>query len=352
MSSYFIEKAGTEQRENFVELVEESFSKEAAQLRDTIWEWGLTENPSGKLAEPHILLLKKEDETLGSSYEMPFRLQLSSGVIGGYWSCGTNTRKKASGRGMILIKHIMADDTVRIGFPYKHILPILIRYGGKIVGETEQVFFLANAGNWLKVKKNSISWLSGIASLGWNGLMIFYRRGHKDKSLQIEELSSFDERFDEFWEKTAPDYDGIMVRDRAFLNWRFFQCPVKQYSVYALTGNGVLQGYVVTDIAEKGGLKFGSITDLFVARGDLKSFDTLLAFAKQHLLEQQVDVIAMMKIVAAQWINNSLKKHGFLFRKPHLKMVVGAKHENMMAASYKSDKAWITFAESDNDISI
>ncbi len=64
-------------------------------------------------------------------------------------------------------------------------------------------------------------------------------------NIKIEEIKRFDERFDRLWKKISGDYKAIQVRDRAFLNWRFLQCPHLQYRAFAALQNNEVLGYVV-----------------------------------------------------------------------------------------------------------
>ena len=58
-----------------------------------------------------------------------------------------------------------------------------------------------------------------------------------------------DERFDALWESASREPGRVIgVRDRAFLDWRFAQCPLHAYRFYALeSAGGRLAGYAVAE---------------------------------------------------------------------------------------------------------
>jgi len=62
----------------------------------------------------------------------------------------------------------------------------------------------------------------------------------------IEEIKSFDKRFDDFWESLLSSYPMATWRDSAYLNWRYFACHWIPYRAFAATdSSGALKGFCV-----------------------------------------------------------------------------------------------------------
>jgi hypothetical protein len=86
--------------------------------------------------------------------------------------------------------------------------------------------------------------------------------------IQLSQPTSFDEAFDQFWERVADKYDIIIKRDRAFLTWRFCNTSFRTYEILAAKVGGELVGYAVLRSTEIEGVATGLITDLLVEQSD------------------------------------------------------------------------------------
>ena len=80
--------------------------------------------------------------------------------------------------------------------------------------------------------------------------------------LHLEEIVRFDERFDRFWEKTKNKYPVMLVRDAAFLQWRYKDIPLKQYECLSCQDHaGEVVGYIVFRNVPLKGVETGMILD-------------------------------------------------------------------------------------------
>lgn len=102
-----------------------------------------------------------------------------------------------------------------------------------------------------------------------------WREGHSSQggpdARLVEEGQELDEPYDRFWAKVKAKYDLMVVRDRAFLQWRFCDIPTRDYQILSARRDGELEGYVVLRQAQIRGTRAGMIADLLVlpgARGD------------------------------------------------------------------------------------
>jgi hypothetical protein len=68
----------------------------------------------------------------------------------------------------------------------------------------------------------------------------------KDKRV-AQVLPSFDERFDELWYGLNSEHPALTIRDRRFLNWRYRECPLRQYKTVGLLSGDEsrLLGYLI-----------------------------------------------------------------------------------------------------------
>lgn len=81
------------------------------------------------------------------------------------------------------------------------------------------------------------------------GLFLFAResRIRRDARYTFEVLDCPDDRFDFLWEKARIFFSFIGERSRAFLTWRFAQCPYREYKFFTVTDtkNNALIGYII-----------------------------------------------------------------------------------------------------------
>ena len=79
---------------------------------------------------------------------------------------------------------------------------------------------------------------------------------------------TFTEEFDQLWDAVASDYPAIVVRDRAYLEWRYEQNPTRYTVLAARDGIGRLQGYGVGLVVQCAGKRIGYLVDILTRRED------------------------------------------------------------------------------------
>ena len=85
-----------------------------------------------------------------------------------------------------------------------------------------------------------------IGKIADQGLSAWQSIGRQDKrSTQV--LPSFDERFDELWSRLDSSQMTLTIRDRKFLQWRYRDCPLRQYKTIGLLtdDDSKLRGYLI-----------------------------------------------------------------------------------------------------------
>ncbi|MBI4333585.1 MAG: GNAT family N-acetyltransferase [Chloroflexi bacterium] len=127
--------------------------------------------------------------------------------------------------------------------------------------------------------------------------------------LTIERASSFGDDFDTLWQEASGAYTIGLVRDRAFLSWRFSR-PGEKYTVLTARRQGKLAGYIVLKNDEMFNLRLGLIVDMLtLSEGDIAP--GLVAAALAHFREQQLDAIGCLMLRHVNYFR-ALQKAGFL----------------------------------------
>ena len=82
-----------------------------------------------------------------------------------------------------------------------------------------------------------------------NDVRNFFSYPHsKKKDLQILEISSYDDRIDEFWHEVNDYYRFIIERTKDYLNWRYCDPRGGEYIVKTAEEDGRILGYSVLRI--------------------------------------------------------------------------------------------------------
>ena len=142
-------------------------------------------------------------------------------------------------------------------------------------------------------------------------------------TLPISEDPVLDGEYDLFWEQVKAKYDLMLVRDRAFLQWRFCDIPTREYQVVSArhkrvdSGSGRsspgIGGYIVLRQAEIRGILTGIIADFMVLpgeQGELAGLQLLHA-ALQRFEQAQVPLAGGLMLPHTQEYS-IMRRAGFL----------------------------------------
>lgn len=102
-------------------------------------------------------------------------------------------------------------------------------------------------------------------------------------------IESFDDRFDELFEKKLKEYKVITSRNSDYLNWRFCKNPENKYQIHAYIEDNKILGYLVTKVYSGNGTRTGDIVDILVTSGII--LNKLLCFAFTTFQSEKVSTI-------------------------------------------------------------
>lgn len=115
-------------------------------------------------------------------------------------------------------------------------------------------------------------------------------RRKKICNLDIRAIKNFNAVFDELWSFIAKKYIVSLIKDAAYLNWRYADCPGKQYGRLAAYDGNRLEGFVVFSTT---GIHYSSCILELLARDDNPEvMRELLLHVFSELRTQKVGSIA------------------------------------------------------------
>lgn len=113
--------------------------------------------------------------------------------------------------------------------------------------------------------------LSGLWNRYWG------RYVQPDAGVTVEAVTQAGTDFDALWDRLKGSWPLSIVRDTAWINWRFLSVPSRPYRVLLARRNGEPVGYIVYWLQPFPGGQAGMVADFLYQPGDEGGRDTLLA---------------------------------------------------------------------------
>lgn len=135
-------------------------------------------------------------------------------------------------------------------------------------------------------------------------------RGAVDGDVVVSEISAPGDELDRFWQRMESQAGNGLLRDRAWLTWRYVRIPGRCYRLLKATrgtSGGEMLGYLVCGVRDPRAL---TIPELVVAPGDATTFSALIRAALRGYAGDAESV----RVLAApgSWAHGRLRRAGFL----------------------------------------
>jgi hypothetical protein len=124
-------------------------------------------------------------------------------------------------------------------------------------------------------------------------------------------LKQFDARADELWQMVYDRSKIALTRSATFLNWRYFQNPLRDYRAVAYEEGGHLVAYAVVRCMEQFRLRGGMITELVGQPDRDDALVAVLAAVEEYFAEEELDLVACL-VHGDRRATRLLQSSGFL----------------------------------------
>ncbi len=257
-----------------------------------------------------------DDKIVGAYIKKPYLLKIGDKKIVGY--CGGPIVAKGYRGNWIypkltfkVFEEVRQLEGMVYGFPNRVITFLVKRTGVKFIKDIPEYVKIFTPRFLTKTKTKNKLLSKLLMPAAWLKLNFDSPyRIYDDGDMEIKKINQFDERINYFWEKVAPDYPIILIRDREYLNWRYVEEPHKQYTIFIAEKNGQILGYIILDIRRlQEDESHCAILDFLTIRDDAVVLK-LLSFAINFLRNQKVDVVTCLTSHSYQ--AQALKKFGFV----------------------------------------
>jgi hypothetical protein len=286
---------GPEVREVFLERMAATFSPEAVRRKAVAWDWLFARRLGEEQSSTFVLAATLKGEFVGGSILGVSLFQYDGREHVTYSPYGTSIDPSVRGLGLNLIKALYALPTLAIGIPAEEKLARVNERLGAISKPRLQMFKVLRAGSAFARRK---SWAAPLAMPG-DALWRVWRaaacltgpRLERDESITPE--TRFGADYEAFWHEARRHHPFIMVRDAAYMTWRFVEMPVQSYEVLFLRKAGAVKGFVVVGTNIDPSTRMGQIADILVADDDERSLSLLLAAGSERLARLGAEIAAL-----------------------------------------------------------
>lgn len=328
-----------------------SFSQSATDVLNAALEWRYLESNSMTGDGSILNVLDCDGDIVGMNGYVSARFKIEDNTIPGYWGSDFHLipdHRSVSGWAWSEIAR--RSSGLKLSTPGVVIYPILS--GSESVIDIDQYVTLVaclDLGAVLKTRGWPSTFSSICGFLYWPVPAFFdhYIRARAATGIEVTEISQFDERFDRLWQVVSGDYPAIMVRDQAFLSWRFDRCPIRDYTRYAAVRDGEVVGYMVTRVYPEEGTERGLIVDYLVRRDDAAVLSALIQAVVQDFRSNDVVSVKCSLASSQREHIRQFRSHGFLVQRPGAHIVAGRGYDDKALAAI--DDWFFTYADGDLD---
>jgi hypothetical protein len=225
--------------------------EEPDKQKEAFWTWQFKENPDGKAL---IYLYKEGGQVVGHFADIPKRFVLEGKEILGTLSLDMMVHPEYRGGMFLQLGRYAAEKTKEKGFAFLTSFPIrkwsiksLRRVGWKDFFKLPVVVYPLRFRGIVNryIHFYPLSLLIGGIVRGFYCISIFAGRRRVKREIDVDLMTQCDDAFDQFWRRASFLHPLMGVRDRRFMTWRYFEHPMRTYTIYRAMKEGEMQGYIV-----------------------------------------------------------------------------------------------------------
>jgi len=275
--SHRIIRRRPEHDEQILSLFAEVFGERHLERSRARWRWQYLDNPNNGDDGPVIWIAVEGDQVLGQMATMPFPMWWGDGEVSASAGMDYCVRKSAQGRGLGIALSEAWADHVGVALALG-LTPSSYPLFQKIFTDVGPVPAYLKVLDATAVARRR--WGAAAGSLAGPlvglGLWLFSRRLAAGEGIEVREVSSVTEEYDDLWVRVRGSFATAVRRDARYLAWKYLRCPFREYRLLEARTRGELSGYAV--VRDEGDASFprGFIADLFCDARDRAVQDTLV----------------------------------------------------------------------------
>ena len=163
----------------------------------------------------------------------------------------------------------------------------------------------------------------------------------------VGEVAAFPDAVDALCQRVLAGIPNAVIRDRAFLDWRYCRHPLRRYRIYLAHRGEQLRGFCVSGRFDFKGLEIGVLLDLF---GDVDDTAALAALGSRVLLDARAEGLPAMAAIgsADSPFRPVLRRLGFRYTARTFPLVVRVIGGGLEPAGVARGEDWyVSFGDGD-----
>lgn len=339
--SYEIIKA---QLDKNIEIIKCICQTNLQDMPDERFNWIYENNPYGK---PECWLARNVEQNIfiGTTALFPRGMMTQgkirkAGIAGDF---AINKSHRALGPALSLQKKAFSscrnnNIDFLYGIPNKQAEPVMVRAGYKIIGSNAWMNKPIKTYNYLKRYIKSRLLLKMLSRPFDVIIRLLSKESYykKQGSYSFETLKSFDNRFDELWNKVSEKHTIIGERKSNYLNWKYINNPYKVFDIFAIVKKETKEilGFIVSHTSENR----VEIVDMLTL--DLKdTFDSLMTEFIRYHRNKGLEAVSIIYF-GNEDIVMKLKQYRFFITNTEEKVIAYADPDSPLISCIMNKSNW------------
>jgi GNAT superfamily N-acetyltransferase len=171
------------------------------------------------------------------------------------------------------------------------------------------------------------------------------RRLRLPATATLEWVDRFDESADALWAEVSSGYRVALVRDAAYLTWRYADNP-DDYDLLTLRDSGRLTGIAVLGRTIRRGVPVGEVMDLVHRREDARTREVLVRALSARAAERGCRLVQAWSVPGTR-LDTELRRAGLRWRRGEVKFLLSPDFPGEAASD---PDAWLLSQGDGNDV--
>jgi predicted N-acetyltransferase YhbS len=280
------------------------------------WKWMYQDGPLGPAV---IILAEAKQKIIGQHASLPVPIKIKDQVTRGSHGIDLMVHPDYRHQGIFITLDKTLNESLKgtyrsisYGTPNDQSRPGFVnRLNAMEIGEVPILLKVIDWSTVLKSRYKIPVVIGKLLGYVWEGIT-GRATPPKDTDITVEEVFSFDERINQFWEKASKLKNIMIAKDMKYLNWRYVAKPGNEYKILMAKKQQEIAGYIVLKL-KKDIRSHGYIVDLLTLPGESTAASWLITRALKSLKEDGAATISCWMLEDTPYYG-ILRKLGFVRR--------------------------------------
>jgi GNAT superfamily N-acetyltransferase len=349
MDAISISRRTPADEEEILRLYADTFGASLAEGGRLRSNWQYRENPETQASggDPEIWVAREDGGILGQYASMPVTLWWQGREVRASWGMDVFVRSEARGKGvgarlfMTWADHV--DVALGLGLtPSSYAL--FHKLGFADVGPVP--FFRTWLDPQAAMSRQLGKPLGQLAGAVLGVGLWLRRRQPRIGNVAVRPIKTFGPEYDELWMRTRASHLMCVRRNAAYLNWKYVECPHREYDLWEARREECLVGFAISRHEDYRGLRLGWIVDVYADTADSEARSTLLAAILDSFRAK--GVVRAQAFAMSQALAHDLRRAGFVRGRSPMQFCVRTRAD--ASEALRALGQWhVVFGDSDMD---